>query len=695
MSGFWRLAEVSYPSPLARQDVDQPRTRVEETTNVPEPTGFRRSPITSQPLSTIAATRPVSREWIKHVSEAIERARRYFLTTQAPEGFWVGELQSNVTITAEYIMFQAFLGHANPERIRKAARHILRTQQPDGGWNIYYGAPSELSATVEAYFALKLAGHSPDEPAMQRARQLIIAEGGVEKSRVFTKTHLALFGQYSWQGIPSMPVEMMFLPTGFYFNIYEFSSWSRSVIVPLMILFAQKPQVKLSGFMGIDELYASPPEHGHSAVEWSEDLMSWRNFFVLADRILKMLERRTIPAVREAAIRRAEQWILEHQDVTGDWGGIMPAMMNSVLALVSLGYNPSDAVIAKGLEAIERFGIETSDEFRLQSCVSPVWDTAITMIALCDSGLDPRHAALMRAARWLISKQVLRKGDWAIKNRRGEPGGWSFEFFNDFFPDNDDTSMVLLALRNVHLPEEETLKEACQRGLAWLLSMQCDDGGWGAFDINNNKRLLNRIPFADLESLLDPSTSDVTGRTVELLGKLGYPRQHPVVRRALRFLRKDQTEEGPWYGRWGVNYVYGTWAVLLGLRAIGEDFSQEYIQRAVRWLEGCQNADGGWGESCDSYHNPEVKGKGASTPSQTAWATMALIECGKAHTPAVERAIRFLIQRQQVEGTWAEEEFTGTGFPKHFYINYHLYRNYFPLMALARYRAAMRGGMPG
>jgi squalene-hopene/tetraprenyl-beta-curcumene cyclase len=641
------------------------------------------------------ATPPVSREWLKQVSEAIDRSRRFFLETQAPEGFWVGELQSNVTITAEYIMFQYFLGHPNPERIRKAVRYILRMQQPDGGWNIYYGGPSELSASVEAYFALKLAGRSPDEPAMVRARRLILAKGGVEKSRVFTKSHLALFGQYSWQGIPSMPVEMMFLPTGFYFNIYEFSSWSRSVIVPLMIIFAQKPQVKLDGFMGIDELYASPPEHRQTTVEWSEELVSWRNFFVLADRILKMLERRTIPSVREAAIRRAEQWILEHQDVTGDWGGIMPAMMNSVLALVSLGYKASDAVIVKGLEAIERFAVETKDEFRLQSCVSPVWDTAITMIALADSGLDPMHPALVRATHWLISKQVLRQGDWAIKNRRGEPGGWSFEFFNDFFPDNDDTAMVLLALRNVHLPEEEMLKEACQRGLAWLLSMQCDDGGWGAFDMNNNKRLLNRIPFADLESLLDPSTSDVTGRTMELLGKLGYPRQHPIVRRALRFLRKDQTEEGAWYGRWGVNYVYGTWAVLSGLRALGEDFSQEYIQRAIRWLEDCQNSDGGWGESCDSYDNPQMKGRGTSTPSQTAWGVLALLESGKVHTPAVARGVRFLVERQESKGTWAEEEFTGTGFPKHFYINYHLYRNYFPLMALARYRFAMRGGVSG
>jgi squalene-hopene/tetraprenyl-beta-curcumene cyclase len=637
----------------------------------------------------------ISSKWMRHVTEAMDRSRRFFLTTQAPEGFWVGELQSNVTIIAEYIMFQHFLGQPSPRRLRKAVRHILRTQLPDGGWSIYHGGPSELSATVEAYFALKMTGRPADDPAMKKASELIRAKGGVERSRVFTKINLALFGQYSWEGIPSMPVEMMFLPTGFYFNIYEFSSWSRSVIVPLTIIFAQKPQVKLDGFPGIDELYASPADQRQGAVEWSEELVSWRNFFVLADRVLKILERRTIPSVRAAAIRRAEQWILEHQDTTGDWGGIMPAMMNSVLALLSLGYRPTDLVIAKGLDAIERFGTETSDEFRLQSCVSPVWDTAITVIALAESGLDPTHHALTKAARWLVGKQVLRKGDWAVKNRKGTPGGWSFEFFNDFFPDNDDTAMVLLALRHVHIPEEQTLKEACQRGLAWLLSMQCDDGGWGAFDMNNNKRLLNRIPFADLESLLDPSTSDVTGRVMELLSKLGYPPQHPVMRRALRFLRKDQTEDGSWYGRWGVNYIYGTWAVLTGLRALGEDSSQGYIQRAVRWLKGCQNPDGGWGESCDTYDHPQSKPKTVSTPSQTAWAVMALIESGKAHSSAVQRGISFLVERQQADGTWTEEEYTGTGFPKHFYINYHLYRNYFPLMALARYRSAVAGGVTG
>jgi squalene-hopene/tetraprenyl-beta-curcumene cyclase len=633
-----------------------------------------------------------SGEWIRRITEAVTRSQHFFLTTQAPEGFWIGELQSNVTIIAEYIMFQHFLGQRDPKRLRKAVRHILRTQLVDGGWNIYSGGPSELSATVEAYFALKLAGCPTDDACMKKARQLIIAQGGVERSRVFTKINLALFGQYSWEGIPSMPVEMMFLPTGFYFNIYEFSSWSRSVIVPLMIIFAQKPQVKLAGFPGIDELYACSLDQRQATVEWSEELVSWRNFFVLADRALKVLERRTIPAVRAAAIRRAERWILDHQDITGDWGGIMPAMMNSVLALLSLGYKPTDPVIVKGLEAIERFGIETNSEFRLQSCVSPVWDTAITVIALAESGLHASHPALTKAADWLVSKQVLRKGDWAVKNRKGKPGGWSFEFFNDFFPDNDDTAMVLLALRQVRTPDEQTLKEACQRGLTWLLSMQCDDGGWGAFDMNNNRRLLNHIPFADLESLLDPSTSDVTGRVLELLGKLGYPRQHPLIRRALRFLRKDQSEDGSWYGRWGVNYIYGTWAVLTGLRALGEDFAQDYIQRAIHWMECCQNPDGGWGESCETYVNPQTRGNGRSTPSQTAWAVMALIEGGRVHSPAVELGIRFLVERQQEDGTWAEEEYTGTGFPKHFYINYHLYRNYFPLMALARYRSALTEG---
>lgn len=654
-------------------------------------TELRKSPQTGQRIAAVERVSFIANPWLRRVTEAIDRSQHFFLTSQTPEGFWVGELQANVTLTAEYIMLRHFLGAVDPERQRKAVRHILRTQLPDGGWNVYYGGPNELSATVEAYVALKMAGCSPDEPYMQKARELILAEGGVEKSRVSTKINLALFGLYDWQGIPSMPIEMMFLPTGFYFNIYEFSSWTRSVLIPLMVLFAQKPQVALPDFPGIDELYSSPPHQRRITVEWSEELLTWRNFFVLVDRVLKILEKWTIAAVRTAAIRRAEQWILDHQDITGDWGGIMPAMMKSVLALLSLGYKPTDPVIAKGLEAIERFGIDTDEEFRLQACVSPVWDTAIAAIALDESGLPPTHPALMRAARWLMSKQVLREGDWAIKNRKGEPGGWAFEFFNDFFPDNDDAAMVLLALRNIHLPEAEELKQAYQRGLAWLLSMQCADGGWGAFDMNNNKRLLNRLPFGDLEALLDPSTGDVTGRVLELLGKLGYPRQHPVVRPALRFLRKDQTADGAWYGRWGVNYVYGTWAVLTGLHALGEDFSQEYIQRAIRWLERCQNPDGGWGESCLSYDDPRTKGIGDSTPSQTAWASMALIESGKAATQPVERAIRFLLERQRPDGTWEEEEYTGTGFPKHFYINYHLYRNYFPLMALARYRTAIAG----
>jgi squalene-hopene/tetraprenyl-beta-curcumene cyclase len=366
----------------------------------------------------------------------------------------------------------------------------------------------------------------------------------------------------------------------------------------------------------------------------------------------------------------------------------MPAMMNSVLALVSLGYSLRSLPVAKGLQAIERFGIETADTFRLQACVSPVWDTVLSIIALADSGLPRTHPDVRQAVQWVVGKQVLREGDWKVKNRRGQPGGWAFEFNNDFYPDNDDTVAVLIALHKAGLPDEEK-GEVLQRGLQWLLSMQCDDGGWGAFDVNNNKVILNKIPFADHESMLDPSTCDVTGRALELLGLIGFPRTHRIVQRALRFVQNNQGPDGAWYGRWGVNYIYGTCHVLCGLRSVNEPMHQPYIRRAVRWLISHQNPDGGWGETCHSYANPSLRGRGVSTASQTAWALMGLLAAGETRTKAVEHGIEYLLRTQTAEGSWYEPEFTGTGFPKYFFIKYHMYQHYFPLMALARYRQSL------
>jgi squalene-hopene/tetraprenyl-beta-curcumene cyclase len=623
------------------------------------------------------------------LAQAISYSQAYLLSQQQPEGYWVGELEANTTLTSQYLLFRHLIGRVNEVRQQKCVRYLLSQQQPDGGWRLYYGGPSDLSATVEAYFAMRVAGIAPEVPAMRQARQLILAHGGLTNAHVFTKIHLALFGQYDWRGIPVIPPEIIFLPRGFHFNIYEFSSWSRSVIIPLAVLFAKKPLCPLPPERHVDELFVEPPGPERYAIKRREPGINWELFFVLLDGLLKVSEKYAAQPLREAALRRVEQWLLEHQDHTGDWGGIMPAMLNSVLALFYLGHGLDSPPIAKGLEAIERFGIEEAETFRLQSCISPVWDTVLTITALTDSGLPRMHPAILQAVHWVVGKQVLREGDWKIKNRHGRPGGWAFEFNNDFYPDNDDTAAVLIALHKAGLPDEAK-GEVFQRGLHWLLSMQCDDGGWGAFDLNNNKTLLNKIPFADLESMLDPSTSDVTGRALELLGLIGFPRAHRIVRRAIRFIQQQQEADGSWYGRWGVNYIYGTCHVLGGLRAVAEDMRQPYIQRAVQWLMAHQNTDGGWGESCASYEDPVTyRGMGVSTASQTAWALMGLIVAGQAHHAAVARGVDFLLRTQTTEGTWYEPEFTGTGFPKYFFIKYHMYQHYFPLMALARYRSSM------
>jgi len=624
----------------------------------------------------------------ERLSQAIRRLQDHILSQQLAEGFWVGELEANTTLTSEYVLFRHLIGHVDTEREQKCVRYLLSQQQPDGGWSLYYGGPSDLSTTIEAYFAMRVARVTPQAPAMQRARRFILARGGLTQARVFTKIFLALFGQYDWRGIPVIPPEIIFLPRSFYINVYEFSSWSRSVIVPLSIVFAQKPLCRLPAGLHVTELFVEPPGPGRYAIPIRERRFNWNTFFVLLDKLLKISERYAPQTLREAAMRRAEQWTLEHQDHTGDWGGIMPAMMNSVLALVSLGYSLRSLPVAKGLQAIERFGIETADTFRLQACVSPVWDTVLSIIALADSGLPRTHPDVRRAVQWVVGKQVLREGDWKVKNRRGQPGGWAFEFNNDFYPDNDDTVAVLIALHKAGLPDEEK-GEVLQRGLQWLLSMQCDDGGWGAFDVNNNKAILNKIPFADHESMLDPSTSDVTGRALELLGLIGFPRTHHIVRRALRFVQNNQEPDGAWYGRWGVNYIYGTCHVLCGLRSVNEPMHQPYIRRAVRWLVSHQNPDGGWGETCQSYADPSLRGIGSSTASQTAWALMGLLAAGEVRTKAVQRGIEYLLRTQTAEGSWYEPEFTGTGFPKYFFIKYHMYRHYFPLMALARYRQSL------
>jgi squalene-hopene/tetraprenyl-beta-curcumene cyclase len=620
------------------------------------------------------------------LDKAIERTRDFFFREQLPDGYWWAELESNVTITAEYIMLFHFLGMVDKQRERKMAHYILSKQTTEGAWSIWFGGPGDLSTTIEAYFSLKLAGYAAGDPVMVKARDFILSKGGILKSRVFTKVFLALFGEFSWLGVPSMPIELMMLPEWAYFNIYELSSWSRATIIPLSVVMSENPVRKLPPRARVQELYVRPPRPSDYSFSRQDGLVSWKNFFIGVDHMLKIYESSPIRPLKNKSIALAEQWILEHQESSGDWGGIQPAMLNSILALHCLGYANDHPAVVSGLEALANFCIEDDDSLVLQSCVSPVWDTALVMVAMQEAGVPVDHPALVKSAQWLLDCEVRSKGDWKIKSPDLEPGGWAFEFLNDWYPDVDDSGFVMLALKDIKVRDKKQKDQAIKRGIAWCLGMQSANGGWGAFDKDNTKHLLNKIPFADLEALIDPPTADLTGRMLELLGVFNYTQNHPAVARALEFIKAEQEPEGPWWGRWGVNYIYGTWSVLGGLEAIGEDMAQPYIRRTVNWLMSKQNLDGGWGEVCESYDDRSLMGCGPSTPSQTSWALLSLFAAGEVHSKAASRGVEYLVATQKTDGAWDEDAFTGTGFPKFFMIKYHIYRNCFPLTALGRYR---------
>jgi squalene-hopene/tetraprenyl-beta-curcumene cyclase len=634
-------------------------------------------------------------EW---VARAIKRTQAYYVSEQHPAGYWWYELESNVTITAEYLMLLHFAGIKDKVRDGKIARYLLRHQGADGTWAIHYGGRGDLSTTVEAYFALKLAGFSADHPALTEARQFILAQGGAERSRVFTKIFLALFGQMDWQAAPLLPVEIMLLPHWAPLSIYNISAWARGTLVPLSILLDLRPVKPLPEQIGIRELYTNLSDRRPPLTTEPTPALSWKRFFLALDRLIKMVATSRMRPLRRRALEKAETWLIEHQEESGDWLGIQPAMVNSLLALISLDHHavsgPLDEAVRKGFEALKRFTIETEDELLLQPCVSPVWDTSLTGLALLHSGIGKDDPALTNACIWLSSKQVFRKGDWSVKRPNLEPGGWAFEFENNWQPDVDDTAVVMMFL-NRYREGGPVINEKLKRGLRWLLGMQGKDGGWGAFDADNNKEIANQIPFADLQAMLDPSTPDVTGRALELLGTFGYKPDDDAVRRALAFLKKTQEEDGLWWGRWGVNYAYGTWSVLEGLASIGEEMDKPYVRKAVATLKRHQNEDGGWGECCESYEDPSLRLQGKSTPSQTAWVIMALLAAREATSEEVTRGIFFLLERQKPDGTWDEPEYTATGFPKYFMINYHNYRNCFPLMALGKFMSAFNGEKGG
>src|SRR6266498_3743468 len=501
------------------------------------------------------------------VDPVIERAQSYLLSCQAPDGHWVGELEANSTVTSEYLLFCRLLDRVDRERERKIVNYLRRQQLGDGGWSIYEKGPANLSATLKAYFAMKVAGVAPDDPAMNAARSLIRAAGGPTGADVFTKILLALFGEYDWSGVPAMPVEIMVLP---------------------------REQANL-------RFHRVPRP-------FSPKTFLWKNFFIGVDDCLKGWERLGLRPFRARAVEAARRWLEERLAVPGGLGGIFPAMTNAVLALRTLGYPEDHPLIRSQVKEIENLGVETTHSLHYQPCVSPVWDTALAANALVESGLPADHPQLQLAADWMMNEQITVPGDWQVKRRQVPPGGWPFQYSNDFYPDLDDTGMVMMALVKIRGVDPERKQRAIERGLAWFLGMQGSDGGWGSFDADNNRLIFNNIPFADHGALLDPSTEDLTGRGLELLGTLGHGLEHPAAQRALGFIQKTQHQSGAWYGRWGVNYVYGTWSVLRGLGAIGENCSKDYVQRAIAWLEERQNSDGGWGETLTSYEDEDLAG---------------------------------------------------------------------------------------
>jgi squalene-hopene/tetraprenyl-beta-curcumene cyclase len=625
------------------------------------------------------------------LERAIERGAAHLVSLRDERGYWQGELEADTTLESDYIYYLFVLGKAAPVRIAKLANYVRARQLQDGGWSIYPGGPSELNATCKAYFALKLAGDSPDSSHLSRAREIIHRLGGLEFTNSYVRFYLALVGAVGWELVPSIPPELMLLPNWFFINIYEMSSWTRGIVIPMGILSAVRPDFRLPEHARVDELFKDAG-HKTAAFDWSDRLISWKNFFLAVDRGLKLYEKFPWKPLRQRALRESKQWMLEHMERTEGLAAIYPAMMNSIFALIALGHGPDDPVTWREIKEFSNFEIEEEDTIRLQPCVSPVWDTCIAMVALEEAGIAPDHPSLVKSAEWMLSKQVLGPGDWQIKNKDAEPGGWAFEFRNDYYPDVDDTAFVLMALQRVKFPDPKRMEGAIRRGLQWLLSMQNRDGGWGAFDRDNDRKFLCNIPFADHNAMIDPSTADVTARVVECLGRFGWPAEHPAIQRAVKFLLKDQDRDGSWFGRWGVNYVYGTSGVLRALETVGMT-AQGYCQRAVAWLRQVQKPDGSFGESLRSYDELHTKGQGPSTPSQTAWGLIGLLAGTDTADPAITKAVNYLVSEQISDGSWKEDDFTGTGFPGVLYLKYHLYRNSFPVYALARYyNQALKSG---
>ncbi|MBA0052291.1 squalene--hopene cyclase [Streptomyces sp. AJS327] len=612
---------------------------------------------------------------------AASRAVQHLLERQDDAGWWKGDLETNVTMDAEDLLFREFLGIRDERGTVAAARFIRARQRADGTWPVFHGGPGDLSVTVEAYAALRLAGDAPDAPHMARAAAWVREHGGVARTRVFTRIWLALFGWWPWDQLPEIPPEMIFLPRWFPLNIYDFGCWARQTIVPLTVVAAYRPVAPAP--FGLDELHRDPNRPvppGHRA-----PLASWDGAFQRIDGALRGYRRVAIRPLRRAALKAAARWIIERQENDGAWGGIQPPAVYSLIALRLLGYDLDHPVMRAGLASLDRYAVWYPDGSRMvEACQSPVWDTCLSVIALADAGVERDHPALLRAADWLLGEQVTRTGDWSVRKPQLPPGGWAFEFHNDTYPDVDDTAEVCLALRRVDHPDQRRVDEAVTRAVRWTVGMRSRDGAWGAFDADNTSPFPNRLPFCDFGEVIDPPSADVTAHALEMLAAERRAGE-PAARRAVSWLLAAQETDGSWFGRWGVNYLYGTGAVLPALVAAGIPTGHPAVRRAVRWLESVQNEDGGWGEDPRSYTDGHWAGHGGSTASQTGWALMALLAAGERASAATERGVTWLAEAQHEDGGWDEPQFTGTGFPRDFSINYHLYRAVFPLTALGRY----------